>query len=205
MTITVMQERELEHIPVVMVREDLTALPSFPLPPGYRLRSYRHGEASLWAEIEVSVGEFPTVEQALMHFEKEFGPYPDELEKRCLFLEDAAGRAIGTTTAWFHNASWLEAHPHFAGKNYGRLHWVAIRPEHQGRKLAKPLLAAALRRLAQFHSRAYLTTQTTSARAIHLYLDWGFVPLEVSERCPQAWRRLASVLEHPALESYQQR
>lgn len=205
MTIPVMQERELEHIPVVMVREDLTNLPSFPLPPGYRLRYFRCGEAPLWAEIEVSVGEFPALEQALAHFEKEFGPFPDEMEKRCLFLEDAAGRALGTTTAWFHNPSWPAAHPHFAGKDYGRLHWVAIRPEHQGRKLAKPLVAAALRRLADFHARAYLTTQTTSARAVHLYLDLGFVPLEISERCPRAWRLLASVLKHPALEAYQQR
>jgi len=203
MTITAFRERNLEHIPVVMVREDLTTVPSFPLPPGYRLRCYRRGEAPLWAEIEVSVGEFPTLERALAHFEKEFGPYPDDLEKRCLFLEDAAGRALGTATAWFHNLSGPEAPLQFQGKDYGRIHWVAIRPEHQGRKLAKPLLAAALRRLAQFHSRAYLTTQTTSARAIHLYLDLGFVPLVLSERCSSAWRLLAALLEHPALEEYQ--
>jgi GNAT superfamily N-acetyltransferase len=195
-TLTARQEKDLEPIPVIMVREDLAALPSFPLPPGYRLRYFRRGEGPLWAEIEVSVGEFPTVEQALAHFEKEFGPFQEEMEQRCLFLEDAAGRAIGTTTAWYN--------PSFQGKDYGRIHWVAIRPEQQGRKLGKPLLAAALRRLADFHTRAYLTTQTTSARAIRMYLDLGFVPFITSDRCRTAWRLLASVLQHPALEAYQE-
>lgn len=195
MTLTALQEKQLEPIPVVMVKEDLAVVPSFPLPPGYRLRYFRRGEGPLWAEIEVSVGEFSTMEQALAHFEKEFGPFPDEMEKRCLFLEDAAGRVIGTTTAWYN--------PSFRGKDYGRIHWVAIRPEWQGRKLGKPLFAAALRRLAEFHRRAYLTTQTTSARAIRMYLDFGFVPLITSDRCLTAWRLLASALQHPTLEAYQ--
>lgn len=196
MILTALQEKQLERIPVVMVREDLTGLPWFPLPAGYRLRYFRRGEAPLWAEIEVAVGEFPTLERALAHFEQEFGPFPEEMERRCLFLEDAAGQAIGTTTAWYN--------PSFQGKDYGRIHWVAIRPEHQGRKLGKPLLVAALRRLAEFHTRAYLTTQTTSARAIHMYLDLGFVPLFTSDRCRTAWRLLASVLQHPALEDYRE-
>ena len=35
-------EKALERISLAMVREDLTALPSFPLPDGYRLCTYRH-------------------------------------------------------------------------------------------------------------------------------------------------------------------
>lgn len=194
MTITAEQEKALEYHPVTMVREDLSDLPQFPLPAGYRLRPYCRGEDQVWAEIETSVGEFPTVERAMAHFEKEFGPHRDEMESRCLFLEDGAGQALGTTTAWYNGD--------FHGRDYGRIHWVGIVPEYQGKKLAKPLMAAALERLAQSHQRAYLTTQTTSARAIRLYLDLDFVPLLVTDRCPKAWRLLAGVLEHPTLEAF---
>ena len=194
MTITAERERDLEHISVTMVREDLTDLPDFPLPPGYELRYSCRGEDSLWADVEVSVAEFPTVERALAHFEKEFGPHRDQMEDRCLFLDEAGGQTIGTTTAWYDRD--------YHGKDYGRIHWVAIRPEHQGKKLAKPLMAAAMARLAQSHERAYLTTQTTSARAIRMYLDFGFVPVVTSDDCPRGWRLLAELLEHPELVSY---
>ena len=197
MTITAAQERALEHIPVAMVREELTQLPSVPLPDGYRLRYYRRGEDCLWAEIETCVGEFPSVERALAHFEKEFGPHRDEMENRCLFLEDANGRAIGTTTAWYNHD--------YHGKDHGRIHWVGIVPGYRGRKLAKPLMAAAMERLAESHERAYLTTQTTSARAIRMYLDFGFVPFVTSDECRRGWRLLAEVLEHPALEVHRGR
>lgn len=187
-------ERKQKHIPVVMVRDDLTDLPSFPLPGGYRLRYYRAGEDRLWAEIEIAVASFDSVDKALEYFESEFGPGRDRMEARCLYLEDPKGEVIGTCTAWYNDA--------FNGRDYGRIHWVAIRPEYQGRGLAKPLLAASLRRIADFHDRAYLTTQTNTARAINLYLDFGFVPIETYDRCAEGWTWLASVLDHPSLAPY---
>ncbi len=187
-------ERKQEFIPVVMVREDLTDLPAFPLPEGYSLRYYRTGEDHHWAEIEVSVASFDTMDGALAAFEREFGPGRKRMEERCLYLEDPVGRVIGTSTAWYN--------PAFNGKDYGRIHWIAIRPEYQGRGLAKPLLAASLQRIADFHDRAYLTTQTTSARAINLYLDFDFIPFETYSRCKDGWAWLASVLDHPSLAAY---
>ena len=193
--LTAADEKALEHIPLLMVRDDLTELPSFPLPPGYRLRRFRRGDERLWVEINLSIGAFDgSLERGLEYFEKEFGAARDQMESRCLFLETADGKAVGTTTAWFN--------PSFRGREYGRIHWVAIRPEHQGKKLAKPLLAAALARLAELHDRAYLSTQTTSARAIHMYLDFGFEPYITSEREEAGWRLLASVLQHPALSAF---
>lgn len=187
-------EKNLEHIPLVMVREDLSDLPLLPLPQGFRLRYYRRGEDRLWVDIWISVGSFGAVDRALAYFEDEFGPGRDEVEARCLFLEDENGLAIGTSTAWYNSS--------FNGKEYGRIHWIAICPEYQGRKLARPLLGASLKRLADLHERAYLTTQTTSARAVNLYLDFGFVPFARSERRRRGWQLLASLLDHPALEAY---
>ena len=65
-----------------------------------------------------------------------------------------------------------------------------------------PLLAASLSRIAELHERAYLTTQTTSARAINLYLDFGFIPFETYDRCREGWQLLADVLNHPELATY---
>ncbi|HHX39942.1 MAG TPA: GNAT family N-acetyltransferase [Armatimonadetes bacterium] len=187
----------MEYIPVTMIRADLEGLPSFPLPAGYRIRRFRRGEEPHWAEVESAAGEFAHPERALARFLEEFGGALPEMEERCFFLETDAGRVIGTATAWHH--------PGFHGARYGRLHWVAIHPEFQGRKLAKPLVGAAMRRLAELHRRAYLTTQTTSWKAVKIYLDFGFEPLAETPRWEEAWRLLAEITGHPALARFRGR
>ena len=194
MRVTAAQERALEHISLAMIKEDLTDLPSHALPPGYGLRTYRPGDERCWAEITVSVDEFKEVDRALAYFADEFGAERDKMAERCIFLQDAAGRAIGTTTAWYNAC--------FHGRKLGRIHWVAIRPDCQGRGLAKPLMAAAMERLAELHDGAYLTTQTTSARAIRMYLDFGFTPSIISDDCHRGWGILAAILDHPSLAAY---
>jgi len=109
------------------------------------------------------------VKEALERFEKEFGSYRDEMEERCFFIvHKENGRVIGTATAWYNND--------FKGERYGRVHWVGIHPDFQGKKLAKPLLAVVMMCLAKHHDKAYLTSQTTSYKAINMYLDFGFAP-----------------------------
>jgi len=177
----------MESIPVAMVRPDLDKLPGYPLPAGYSFRLFRRGEERVWAELQTAVGAFEGVEKALERFGEEFAAYPEDMESRCIFLvDDATSEVIGSTIAWYK--------ADFQGEDHGRIHWVAIRPEYQGRKLAKPMLAAAMRRLAESHARAYLTTQTTAARAINIYLDFGFVPLMTSDRADEAWGMLESEL-----------
>lgn len=184
----------MERVKVVMVNFNLKQ-PSVPLLPlGYRIRNFCPGDALLWAEIEAAAGEFESTEEALERFAQEFGPHTDEMQRRCLFLENEAGRAVGTATAWYDNS--------FKGQRWGRLHWVGIHPEYQGQKLARPLVAAALARLSQLHSRAYLTSQTTSYKAIKLYLDYGFVPDMTAPDSQKAWSILQQVLQHPALKPY---
>ena len=112
MRIEAIWEKKQEYIPVVMVREDLTDLPVYPLPEGYRLRYYRAGEDHLWAEIEVAVASFDSMDGALAGFEREFGHGRDRMEERCLYLEAPDGRVIGTSTAWYNDA--------FNGRDYGR-------------------------------------------------------------------------------------
>ena len=185
---------EVECVKIAMVRENLARIPQFHLPDGYRCRTYRPGDEELWAQIETSVAEFKDRNAALSRFQEEFGPFLDEFGSRCHFIENPEDRCIGTATAWYNRS--------FRGKDHGRVHWVGIVPSYQGRKLAKPLLSRVMNRLAASHERAYLTTQTTSFKAIKIYLDFGFEPLITTENCPRAWRLMAEILEHPRLQSY---
>jgi len=183
-----------EVIRVTMTRPDLDAIPAHAFSGGYGCRLFRPGDEAAWAEIESAAGEFASEGAAREHFAREFGPFEDDLMHRCLLLEAPDGRAVGTTTAWYGDT--------LPGGPQGRLHWVAIHPEHQGRRLARPLVCAALRILAQHHDRAYLTSQTSSARAIGIYLDLGFEPYLDTPRADEAWRMLAESTHHPALHPF---
>ena len=116
------------------------------------------------------------------------------MEKRCHFLVSPEGRSIGTATAWYNDD--------FLGERHGRLHYVAIQSDFQGRGLGKPLVGGASRRLARLHARAYLTSQTTSYIAIKIYLDMGFEPYLDAPYSREAWQLLAEKLGHPRLQEF---
>ncbi|MBP1966207.1 GNAT family N-acetyltransferase [Paenibacillus aceris] len=176
----------MKRISLTMVRQDLNNIPTFAFPPNYRVRNYKPGEEHIWADIEVSVGEFEDKTAGLKHFDKEFGSFPEDMSARCLFIENEDGKVIGTTTAWYGAFQGEEA--------WGRIHWVAVHPDYQGQKLAKPLLSAALQILSHYHKKAYLTTQTTSYQAINMYLNYGFEPLITKSDCLEGWRLLEEAL-----------
>ncbi|GIP35046.1 GNAT family N-acetyltransferase [Paenibacillus sp. J2TS4] len=179
-------EASLVNIPLSMHRPHLLNIPNYTVPSPYRIRPFRSGDEEHWAAIEWKAGEFPSQDEARLHYANEFGEHSDEMELRCFLLEDGAGSALGTTTAWYKSLQ---------GKIYGRIHWVAIVPEHQGRGLAKPLLASAMKRLADFHDKAYLTTQTTSWKAIGMYLQFGFEPWIVRPSCKDGWAWMEEQLQ----------
>ena len=84
------------------------------------------------------------------------------------------------------------------GESWGRVHWVAIRPEFQGRGLAKPLISASLRIIEQLgHDKVYLSTATPRLPAINLYLSQGFLPERHSEEDIVAWEEVARWIKLP--------
>ncbi|HZJ56625.1 MAG TPA: GNAT family N-acetyltransferase [Clostridia bacterium] len=161
------------------------------LPEGYYFRDFEYGDETIWADIETAAGEFSSKAKALKRFSDEFGGLGTELAGRCFFLYDENHTPIGTSMGWYDKD--------FQGEEIGRLHWIAIVPGYQGRGLGKPLVAKAIRRIQKSHKRAYLTSQTTSWKAINMYLDFGFRPLYAFDDCPKAWELLADKLKHPAL------
>lgn len=174
----------------VLMKHNLTEIPHYEFPTNYQLQSFKQGDEKEWARIETATGEFDSEEQALERFTEEFQPYIDDFQKRSLFLINEAGEKIGTITAWYGNHK---------SDTIGRLHWVAIIPEYQGKGLAKPMLSSAMKLLAQFHDEAYLTSQTTSYPAINLYLNFGFQPVIEKESDTVAWDLLEEKLNRKIL------
>jgi ribosomal protein S18 acetylase RimI-like enzyme len=148
------------------------------------------GDAEHWARVEALAGEFSSADEALREFEEEFGPRRSLLHDRCFFLVDGEDTPIGTAMAWDGD---------FAGEVRGRVHWVGIVPAYQGRGLAKPLLSTVLQRLARDHRAAFLTTQTTTWRAVNLYLNFGFVPYLDDASGVEGWRIMEQVLRRRIL------
>jgi len=182
----------MKRIPLKMKRANLNSIPEYELPAGFKIRFFERGEEHLWARVETAVDEFIDEAAALARFEKEFGPFVDEMTGRCLFIENSNGDVIGTTTAWYGIS---EGEEHVSG----RIHWVGVVPEYQGKKLSKPLLAKAMQVLAEYHDSAYLTSQTTSYQAVNMYLNFGFEPYVTDETDIEAWKLLEEVLNRKIL------
>lgn len=170
----------MKRMRVAMTRADLKGIPEHSLPEGFKLRLFQEGEIADWARVETAAGEFENEEKALERFEREFGPHLDEFAKRCLFLENKEGKVIGTTTGWYGS---LEE----GAEIIGRIHWVSIIPEYQSKGLSKPLLTGAMKILEEYHQAAYLTSQTTSYKALNMYMQYGFEPVIRDAEDEEAW------------------
>ncbi|MBN2323942.1 MAG: GNAT family N-acetyltransferase [Spirochaetes bacterium] len=195
----------MEYISVRMHHPAIREAPVFTLPEGFFSRNYRPGDEAEWAGIETSAGEFDSRDEARSHFDNEFAGREDELGERCYFIgcgartmkdRAIADRPIGTAMGWYGDCD--------GSGVTGRIHWVGIRPEFQGRGLGRPLVSLAVECLKRFHKTAYLLTQTTSFRGVRIYLDFGFIPVITDEESKKGWRILAGILKYPPLEKYLQ-
>lgn len=163
---------------LVMVRPDLHGIPEARAAGSYAIRWYEPGDERHWVRIQAAADLHNAITPEL--FTRQFGTDAAVLSLRMAFLCGPDGHAIGSASAWFGQGPW--------GAESGRVHWVAVLPEFQGRGLSKPLLAAVCVRLRELgHSRAYLTTATVRIAALNLYLRFGFVPQMASPRDVAAW------------------
>lgn len=174
------------HFPVKMTRANLDNLPEFALPSGFALRWYQSGDETHWLRIHLAADQLNKISPEL--FKGQFGSDVKLLSERQCFLLAPTGEVVATGTAWFNDD--------FAGGRWGRVHWMAVAPEFQGRSLGKVLLAAICQRLRELgHERAYLTTCTARVPAIRLYLRFGFKPVIRDVEEERRWRALAPLLE----------
>lgn len=170
-----MWDTSIPKIHLAMGLDSLDGLREYALPDQYGWRFFRPGDEAHWARIETSAGEFDCEEDGLARFRREFSA-EEKLGKRMIFLTDA-GKPFATATAWS------------CDDGRGQLHYVAIDAAHQGRKLCRPLVCLALKRMLELgHSTAMLTTQTWSWVGIRVYHHFGFHPIPYRENDEEGWK-----------------
>jgi ribosomal protein S18 acetylase RimI-like enzyme len=152
---------------VMMVRENLTGFPISHLPELFTFRLFRPGDAETWVRIHLEAEPYHHVDKAL--HEREFDTDEIVLSLRQYFVCTPEGREIATASAWFNDD--------LIGRNYGRIHWVAVSPDYQGKGIAQALTRRLCERFVELgHSKALVTTENFRTNAIHIYRKFGFVP-----------------------------
>lgn len=161
-----MSEQSVPFYSVTMVRGEPISIPTS-LPEGYSFRFFTPGMEDEWCRIQCSVRAFPGREAAAKAFQAEFASRPALLSRRMIFVCDTAGRPVGTAALWPGDD---------LGKPMERVHWVALIPGLQGRGIGKALVSRVLEisPAGSANKGVYLTTQTTSYRAINIYRQFGF-------------------------------
>jgi len=162
-----MLDKSIKYYDVLMKRERSSPLKEFQLPDDYKFVLFQPGDEKEWAEIEASVGEFDRAVDALVYFQLEYLHSKNELERRCIFIENKENQKIATLTIWWCYTG-LRRDPW--------IHWVAVKPVYQGLGLGKALLCEGMRKLLQIEGDrdVYLHTQTWSYKAINIYRQEGF-------------------------------
>ncbi|MCB8943354.1 MAG: GNAT family N-acetyltransferase [Ardenticatenaceae bacterium] len=170
---------------VEMVCHNLAQTPVYTLPTPYTLRMYQPGDGAHWTEIHVVADAYSHITPEL--FAEQFGTDEQVLAERQFYLLDGAKRPIGTATAW---PGWDDT--------WGMVHWVAIRPEAQGKGLAKGLMTAVCQKfLSLGQQKAHLGTANVRLPALNLYRHFGFQPYLRTERDEQVWREVEPRLKEP--------
>ena len=177
---------------VLMVRENLGDLPDPRVPDTVLARYYRPGDRRLWVELHVVADLYNTISSEV--FDKQFHRDEAALSERMIFFfnRDLSGakraECIATATAWYDDEN--------QRPEWGRVHWVAVHPDYQGRGLGKAAVTSTMRRLKELgYSKAFLDTSTGRVPAVNLYLRVGFAPLLRSETEREAWREIIPMLQ----------
>lgn len=162
-----MLDLTVPYYPVIMINRSPGHFQAA-LPSGYQLLPWSPGREGDWSAIQCAANS-AAPEKMDAVFQGEFASRPDLLRRRLLLAYSPDGTPAATAALWQGED---------LGTDMPRLHWVATAPREQGRGLCKALLAALLE---LYHAEGctggiYLTTQTTSWRAIGIYERFGFVP-----------------------------
>lgn len=174
-----------------MIRPDLEGIPRVAFPKGFGIRPMRLDEGAVWLDIQRDAEPYFPIPDDL--FVREFCRDPQATQWRSFLVVDGKGVAVGTVSAWYN--------PDYRGRDYGQIHWIAIRPAYQGLGLGKAALAFALQELAKRHERCYLGTQSRRLPAIRMYLNFGFLPDLETPGAVAGWCEVRAQLQHPTLEA----
>lgn len=180
----------------LLLENDITEVPQYELPEGYRFVAYKDNDRDAWIDIEMSAKEFTSYEQGLEAWNRYYATRQEGLSDRMFFIETEDGEKIATATAFYD----------IYGRDTsddGWLHWVAVKRDYQGKGLSKPLITHVLRVMNKLgHSRAKIPTQTNTWLACKVYMDLGFLPLKANlEHNYEGWKIVKALTGHRALEN----
>jgi len=190
-------DSRIRYIDLLMERLDLNDIPEYELPEGYRFVFYQPGDRDEWIRIEQSAKELADFDHGVRTWQRYYGSVEDTLHNRMIFIENPQGEKVATATAYYDANGELPP-------ERGQVHWVAVRRDHQGMGLAKPLISQVSKVMKQRgHTEAMLHTQTTTWVAVKLYLTFGFRPIpENAEKSRDGWRIIKALTGHPALDGF---
>ena len=179
----------------LLLEREISDLPEYSLPAGYRFVSYSDVDRERWIDIEMSAKEFTTYEQGLEAWNRYYANCLDILPERMFFVENEKGEKVATATAFYD----------IYGRDIsgaGWLHWVAVKREYQGKGLSKPLITYVLNVMKNLgYSHAKIPTQTNTWLACKVYLDLGFLPIKENlEHSYEGWKIVKELTSHSALK-----
>ena len=153
---------------LIMVREDLNDLPTFPLPPGFSIRWHRAGDEETWIALQAPFYEPGAVTLKLFH--DQFGTDLAALSQRICYLLDRTANRSARPRPGVMMA--------FAGRNTAASTGWRWRASTRGKGSAR-LFERRLQRLVELgHTKAYLTTDRERPVAVALYRGFGFAELD---------------------------
>ena len=173
-------DHTVPYTAVVMVRNDAENVPAFTLPEGYRFATFTPADEENWIRLQAEVTHVESLQQGKQIFREEFlqasagipcedCPGYEDVVKRTVQVKDAQDNLVGVATLWLGDTF---------GEIWQRVHWVAVHPDHQGKGIAKCMIAKMLQIYHELgcDTPIYLTTQTKTYRAVRIYKQMGFVP-----------------------------
>lgn len=182
-------DHAVPYTAVVMLRENAENVPEFPLPEGYHFAPFTPEDEEKWVQLQTVVTHVENAAQGRQIFREEFLMAGEDVPgkqcpgyaktvERTVLVKTQNGELVGVATLWTGDTF---------GEDWQRVHWVAVHPDHQGKGLAKCMIARMLALYKELgcDTPIYLTTQTKTYRAVRVYAQLGFVPYMGAK--PQNW------------------
>lgn len=173
---------------LTMIRDDLEHIPSYSFPEGFSLRLFEgNNDRKVWIETTDGADPFQSINAKT--FKSQFKENFSTLRQRMFFvLVDTT--PVGSCTAWYDE--------NYHRPELGRIHWLSILPNYQGRGLAKATLSHVLTHMITLGITAgYLVIDSRRIPAISLYLSFGFKPWEQKAEDPAHWAEVNPYLKPP--------
>lgn len=165
---------------LVMRLLSLDSIPELPFPQRYEVRAIAPGEEASLAQC-MSLADGPGWDEERARREITEAGFV-----RKTFVVIYEGEVVATTSAAHHEAR-------FPGVGY--IHWVAARPDHQGKKLGSICLIECLKEFKRLgFSASVLETDAFRVAAIRSYLRLGYVPDLTPPGDEAIWSELSNLL-----------